>query len=74
MSRKANKQAEKTEIFVSDRFNRQCLPLQNPKSSTTATSPPLLDWNQKMNLTAVRDANDVMDKHIEDSLAIIPPI
>ncbi|KAF5780908.1 putative 16S rRNA (guanine(527)-N(7))-methyltransferase [Helianthus annuus] len=34
----------------------------------------LLDWNQKMNLTAVRDANDVMDRHIEDSLAIIPPI
>ncbi|KAK1433795.1 hypothetical protein QVD17_10712 [Tagetes erecta] len=34
----------------------------------------LLDWNQKMNLTAVRDVNDVMDRHIEDSLAIIPPI
>ncbi|KAK9066496.1 hypothetical protein SSX86_013819 [Deinandra increscens subsp. villosa] len=34
----------------------------------------LLDWNQNMNLTAVRDANDVMDRHIEDSLAIIPPI
>lgn len=27
-----------------------------------------------MNRTAVRDANDVMDRHIEDSLAIIPPI
>ncbi|XP_076960518.1 uncharacterized protein LOC143636923 [Bidens hawaiensis] len=34
----------------------------------------LLDWNQKMNLTAVRDENEVMDRHIEDSLAIIPPI
>ncbi|KVI06352.1 rRNA small subunit methyltransferase G [Cynara cardunculus var. scolymus] len=34
----------------------------------------LLDWNQKMNLTAVREASDVMDRHIEDSLAIIPPI
>ncbi|KAI7754091.1 hypothetical protein M8C21_009606 [Ambrosia artemisiifolia] len=34
----------------------------------------LLDWNQKMNLTAVRDVNEVMDRHIEDSLAIIPPI
>lgn len=27
-----------------------------------------------MNLTAVRDASDVMDRHIEDSLAIISPI
>ncbi|KAL4584978.1 hypothetical protein LXL04_009591 [Taraxacum kok-saghyz] len=34
----------------------------------------LLVWNQKINLTAVREASDVMDRHIEDSLAIIPPI
>ncbi|CAI9280339.1 unnamed protein product [Lactuca saligna] len=34
----------------------------------------LLDWNQKMNLTAVKEASDVMDRHIEDSLSIIPPI
>nr|XP_043617744.1 ribosomal RNA small subunit methyltransferase G [Erigeron canadensis] len=34
----------------------------------------LLEWNQKMNLTAVTEPNDVMDRHIEDSLAIIPPI
>ncbi|KAJ0669294.1 putative 16S rRNA (guanine(527)-N(7))-methyltransferase [Helianthus annuus] len=34
----------------------------------------LLDWKEKMNLTAVRDENDVMDRHIQDSLAIIPPI
>lgn len=27
-----------------------------------------------MNLTAVKEADDVMDRHIEDSLAIIPPI
>lgn len=27
-----------------------------------------------MNLTAVRDASEVMERHIEDSLAIIPPI
>lgn len=27
-----------------------------------------------MNLTAVREANEVMERHIEDSLAIIPPI
>ena len=27
-----------------------------------------------MNLTAVKEASDVMDRHIEDSLSIIPPI
>ncbi|KAH7858723.1 hypothetical protein Vadar_027172 [Vaccinium darrowii] len=34
----------------------------------------LLEWNQKMNLTAVTEASEVMERHIEDSLAIIPPI
>ncbi|CAK7328986.1 unnamed protein product [Dovyalis caffra] len=34
----------------------------------------LLQWNQKMNLTAITDVNEVMVRHIEDSLAIIPPI
>ncbi|KAL6183210.1 hypothetical protein ACLB2K_044621 [Fragaria x ananassa] len=34
----------------------------------------LLDWNQRMNLTAVREAGEVMERHIDDSLAIIPPI
>lgn len=29
---------------------------------------------QKMNLTAVREASEIMERHIEDSLAIIPPI
>ncbi|XP_038687324.1 ribosomal RNA small subunit methyltransferase G [Tripterygium wilfordii] len=34
----------------------------------------LLDWNQKMNLTAVKDATEIMGRHIEDSLAIMPPM
>lgn len=29
---------------------------------------------QKMNLTAITDVNEVMERHIEDSLAILPPI
>jgi hypothetical protein len=29
---------------------------------------------QKMNLTAVTDVNKVMGRHIEDSLAILPPL
>lgn len=29
---------------------------------------------QRMNLTAVREADEVMERHVEDSLSIIPPI
>lgn len=29
---------------------------------------------QKMNLTAVTEMDEIMERHIEDSLAIIPPI
>lgn len=29
---------------------------------------------QKMNLTATKEAEEVMERHIEDSLAILPPI
>ncbi|KAL6559431.1 hypothetical protein OROGR_004548 [Orobanche gracilis] len=34
----------------------------------------LLQWNQKMNLTAVKEENEVMGRHVEDSLAIIDPV
>ncbi|KAJ8753570.1 hypothetical protein K2173_022811 [Erythroxylum novogranatense] len=34
----------------------------------------LLEWNQRMNLTAVTVVEDVMERHVEDSLALIPPI
>ncbi|XP_010533483.1 PREDICTED: uncharacterized protein LOC104809258 [Tarenaya hassleriana] len=34
----------------------------------------LLQWNQKMNLTAVKNSEEVMERHIEDSLSILPPI
>ncbi|XP_021733692.1 uncharacterized protein LOC110700459 [Chenopodium quinoa] len=34
----------------------------------------LLEWNQKMNLTAVTERSEVMERHIEDSLAILPPM
>ena len=29
---------------------------------------------QKMNLTAVTDVDEVMERHIKDSLAMLPPI
>ncbi|XP_078438220.1 S-adenosyl-L-methionine-dependent methyltransferases superfamily protein [Wolffia australiana] len=34
----------------------------------------LLDWNQRMNLTAVTDEEAVMERHVEDSLAILAPL
>ncbi|KAL3835158.1 hypothetical protein ACJIZ3_009894 [Penstemon smallii] len=34
----------------------------------------LLEWNQKMNLTAVKEEDEVMERHVEDSLAIVNPI
>ncbi|XP_073035761.1 uncharacterized protein [Primulina eburnea] len=34
----------------------------------------LLQWNQKMNLTAVKDENEAMERHVEDSLALVEPI
>ncbi|KAA8542621.1 hypothetical protein F0562_023773 [Nyssa sinensis] len=34
----------------------------------------LLQWNQRMNLTAVTEESEVMERHVEDSLATIPPI
>ncbi|XP_059303835.1 uncharacterized protein LOC132055851 isoform X1 [Lycium ferocissimum] len=34
----------------------------------------LLEWNQRMNLTAVKEESEVMERHVEDSLSIIEPI
>ncbi|RYR77387.1 hypothetical protein Ahy_A01g001817 isoform A [Arachis hypogaea] len=34
----------------------------------------ILQWNKRMNLTAVKDADEVMERHVEDSLAILPPL
>ncbi|GER47402.1 ribosomal RNA small subunit methyltransferase G [Striga asiatica] len=34
----------------------------------------LLQWNQKMNLTAVKEKNEIMERHVEDSLAILNPV
>ncbi|KAG1327032.1 16S rRNA (Guanine527-N7)-methyltransferase [Cocos nucifera] len=34
----------------------------------------LRQWNQRMNLTAVTEEREVMTRHVEDSLAILPPL
>ncbi|KAL6318934.1 hypothetical protein AAG906_001407 [Vitis piasezkii] len=47
-------------------------PLQKQQISLYVDA--LLQWNQKMNLTAVTKADEVMERHVGDSLAMIPPI
>ncbi|NLK87832.1 MAG: 16S rRNA (guanine(527)-N(7))-methyltransferase RsmG [Clostridiaceae bacterium] len=32
----------------------------------------LLDWNEKMNLTAIKDDKEILSKHFVDSLSIVP--
>lgn len=34
----------------------------------------LLDWNSRMNLTAVTDLQEMYDRHINDSLALLPSL
>jgi 16S rRNA (guanine527-N7)-methyltransferase len=34
----------------------------------------LLRWNQKMNLTAIRDPAEVLEKHLLDSLSVVPVV
>ncbi|XP_051203996.1 uncharacterized protein [Lolium perenne] len=54
-------------------------------SSTASLSPAqqrqvslyvdaLLEWNQRMNLTAITDEAGVMTRHVADSLAVLPPL
>ncbi|KAI3985612.1 hypothetical protein MKX01_033895 [Papaver californicum] len=59
----------------SSKFTNHIETLTSPqKEQISLYVDALLQWNQKMNLTAVRERNEVMDRHVEDSLAIIPPI
>ena len=34
----------------------------------------LLRWNKKMNLTALRDPDEVLEKHLLDSLTVVPEV
>ncbi|KAK8952210.1 hypothetical protein KSP39_PZI003715 [Platanthera zijinensis] len=34
----------------------------------------LLEWNERMNLTAAMQESEVMTRHVEDSLALLPPL
>ncbi len=40
----------------------------------TAWSAELLKWNEKVNLTAITRPEEVVDKHLLDSLAVVPEV
>jgi 16S rRNA (guanine527-N7)-methyltransferase len=40
----------------------------------TAWSAELLKWNEKVNLTAITRPDEVVDKHLLDSLAVVPEV
>ncbi len=41
-------------------------------AALSALAAELADWNTRVNLTAIRDPADVVDKHLLDSLAVLP--
>ncbi|KAK4362382.1 hypothetical protein RND71_017623 [Anisodus tanguticus] len=63
--------SESANVFSSSRFEALS-PRQKEQVHRYIDS--LLEWNQKMNLTAVKEENEVMERHVEDSLSIIEPI
>ncbi|KAH9318147.1 hypothetical protein KI387_019916, partial [Taxus chinensis] len=44
------------------------------KSQVSLFVDTLLEWNERMNLTAVTERCAVMERHVEDSLALLPII
>ena len=40
----------------------------------TGFTAELLKWNEKVNLTAITRPDEVLDKHLLDSLAVLPPL
>ncbi|KAJ8553808.1 hypothetical protein K7X08_024486 [Anisodus acutangulus] len=67
----ADEQDESANVFSSSRFEALS-PRQKEQVHRYIDS--LLEWNQKMNLTAVKEESEVMERHVEDSLSIIEPI
>ncbi|TMW84807.1 hypothetical protein EJD97_024340 [Solanum chilense] len=60
-----------SEVFSSSRFEALS---SRQKEQVHLYIDSLLKWNQKMNLTAVKEESEVMERHVEDSLSIIEPI
>ena len=45
-----------------------------PEAPLLAFAAELLKWNQKVNLTAITAPDEVVDKHLLDSLAVLPEL
>ena len=66
---------DKPEFLERLRLGGSSVGVQVPLASAEALfwlGSELLRWNAKVNLTAIVDPNDVLDKHILDSLAVAP--
>ncbi|XP_052184082.1 uncharacterized protein LOC127796065 isoform X3 [Diospyros lotus] len=69
---RTNRKPLTTKAAIRTHFFESLNPLQ--KDQIHLYVDTLLQWNRKMNLTAVTEASEVMERHVEDSLAILPPI
>jgi len=58
---------------LNDFWRRAASPLdpRSPGASTT-TSPLLLRWNARVNLTAIRDEEGIFPRHFVESIAMCP--
>jgi 16S rRNA (guanine527-N7)-methyltransferase len=68
---------DKPEFLVRLREGAASLGVQVPLESEEALfwlSSELLRWNAKVNLTAIVDPFEVLDKHILDSLSVVPAL
>ncbi|EFJ04589.1 hypothetical protein SELMODRAFT_138488 [Selaginella moellendorffii] len=63
-------------VCFSSRARVFCENALDPSQSklVSAYIDKLLDWNQRMNLTSVTDRKEVMERHIRDSLSLLPVI
>ncbi|XP_009610216.1 uncharacterized protein LOC107793570 isoform X1 [Nicotiana tabacum] len=71
LSTKSFTTAASANVFSSSRFEALN---SRQKEQVHLYIDSLLEWNQRMNLTAVREESEVMERHVEDSLSIIDPI
>ncbi len=61
--------------FLSQGLERLGLALPaEAQARLLAYTAELLKWNKKLNLTAITDPQEVVDKHLLDSLAVVPEV
>ena len=62
-------------VLLSDGLQRMALNVpEATQQALWAYATTLLKWNEKVNLTAITRPNEVVEKHLVDSLAVLPEI